>query len=109
MDDDLSLGLIVIVVLCFIVIAMSVHKMAFASEYFSVSDKNDVRYKTELQQSMFDNAEPPVFYNFGSAADINNSLQAAAKKAPDSSSFGNRSGMSDNNLQRTLEQSMVGL
>ncbi len=102
MEEDLALGLCIIKVLCLIVIAMSVHKMAYANEYFEGGCKpgQDPRYCS--QRSDFNNAEAPVFWNYGSADDINNALQAAVvhKESDDgasTSSFGNRD-LVDNKL-----------
>lgn len=87
MEDDLMLGLCIIKVLCLIVIAMSVHKMAYANEYFEGSFVDgckagvDPRYCGETSQSHFNNAEAPVFWNAGSFSTIDSALQTAAGQA----------------------------
>jgi hypothetical protein len=104
MEEDLALGLCIIKVLCLIVIAMSVHKMAYSNEYFGTGGTlagagmastplgygtaNGVNYLTETQQSMFNNAEPPVFWNIGDLQAQDESLQSAAAQGVDSSTYG---------------------
>lgn len=130
MEDDLALGFCIIKVLCLIVIAMSVHKLAYSNEYFESGRSGDMgasasmnpRHHHELERSMFNNAEPPVFWNQGNAESINAALQAAASGGVDSetygvagqtaaqvsSGFGNRSFATGENLNEKLGLSLVG-
>ncbi len=122
MEDDLSLGLCIIKVLCLIVIAMSAHRIAYSNEYLvggnglygngllsgqspGYGTSSGLRYAQEREQSMFNNAEPPVFYNLGDAETIASELNAAAAAGPAQSSFGNRSyasGINENKLENIL-------
>ncbi len=131
MDNDFALGYCVIKIVCLIVIAMSVHKIAYSREYMndglvgnqqvsvpgSFGTANGVRFYGETQQSMFNNAEPPVFWNMGSVEDSNAALQAAASMGQDketygtgeSSKFGNRSGAEGENLNYHIGNAIIGL
>ncbi len=110
MEEDLALGLCIIKVLCLIVIAMGVHRIAYSNEYlvgdaglygkgqlsgqgYSYGTGAQLGFAQVREQSMFNNAEPPVFYNLGDADSINAELQAAAALGVDKSysGFGNRS------------------
>lgn len=94
MEDDLALGLCIIKVLCLIVIAMGVHKVAYANEYMwsppSALNLQDQSQNSlhSYQASGFDNAEPPVFWNLGSVEAVDKELHAAAAMGVDSSTYG---------------------
>ncbi len=136
MDNDYALGYCLIKVICLIVIAISVHKLASSKEYMSGNNTlvgaqrvsvpnsfgtaNGVRFYSDVQQSMFNNAEPPVFWNMGSVEETNEALQAAASMGPDkmtygdtsvapTAGFGNRSFAEGDNLNQKLGNAIIGL
>jgi hypothetical protein len=95
-ESNIHVALCVIIVICFIVIAMSSYKSAFGSSYMSNSDyisdpssaigKANIRFAGESsQQGLAPSSgfigsginEPPVFYNTGSFEDVNKALQKA--------------------------------
>jgi hypothetical protein len=81
--DELYLGLCIIKVLCLIVIAMGINKMANQSSYFAdFTDPGRVRY---LGENSFPGAtsymsganEAPVFWNIGNLSEIDTAQQAS--------------------------------
>ncbi len=129
MDSDFSLGYCIIKIICLIVIAMSVHKIAYSREYMndglvgsqqvsvpgSFGTANGIRFYGETQQSMFNNPEPPVFWNAGSFEDSNSALQAAASMGVDKDTYGNvskfenRSFAEGENLNHHIGNAIIGL
>lgn len=80
-ESDIKMGLMVILVLCFIVIAMSQYKMAYCgSEYFNDAYKASLPFAGERSDRFIGGAEPPVFWNMGSVSETNDALQAAASQ-----------------------------
>ncbi len=130
MDSDFALGYCIIKIVCLIVIAMSVHKIAYSREYMndglvgeqsvsvpgSYGTANGVRFYGETQQSMFSNAEPPVFWNMGSIEDSNAALQAAAAMGSDKDTYGDVSGFGNRsyaegqnlNLNNRIGNAIIG-
>ena len=97
MDEDLKLGMYIIVVLCLIVIAMSQYNMAYGAMSFmqgeplgkalqAANSGPDLRFASRLStpgQSEFigtGSTEPPVFWNMGSVEDTDAALQSASKQ-----------------------------
>lgn len=99
MEEDLQLGLYVIVVLCFIVIAMAQYKLAYQSEYATGTDPMigqgsaaSMRFAGERETAGFvgsSGAEAPSFWNMGSVEETNAELQKAAAEQQ-KESFGNK-------------------
>lgn len=74
MDDDLNLGLYIIVVLCLVVLAMSAYKVAFGNDSYMTN-----RFATSRSDFMGSGAvEAPVFWNMGSVEETNKLQQEAA-------------------------------
>lgn len=90
MEDDLKLGLHIIVVLCLIVIAMSSYNMSYGPSYMSDDGTSgaNLRFAATTsgsngpQGSGFIGSgalEAPVFWNMGSVEATDKELQAAAR------------------------------
>jgi hypothetical protein len=90
MEDDLKLGLHIIVVLCLIVIAMSSYKIAYGELSFMTDGSSGAGLRfasstsgsTGPQGSGFIGSgglEAPVFWNMGSSEQVDKELQAAAR------------------------------
>ena len=82
MEDDLHIGLYIVVVLCLVVIAASAHKVAFtSSSYFGEADKAALAHRSERTDRFNGGGyEPPVFWNMGSVKETNEALQAASQE-----------------------------
>ncbi len=115
MEDDLCLGLCVIKVLCLIVIAMSLHKIAYSNEYMwnppsalSLHDQSQlplISHHASHQVSSFNGGEPPVFWNLGDVESVNEELQNASKStAPDF----NTSNFAGQPLEAKLHKALSG-
>ena len=86
MEEDLQLGLCIIKVLCLIVIAMSVHKLAYSAEPMTdrlvgASGMRFAGVNSQVGLSGFSGDgqyESPVFWNQGSVEETNAALQAAS-------------------------------
>jgi hypothetical protein len=99
MEDDLKLGLHIIVVLCLIVIAMSAYNVSYGPSYMTDDGSSgaNLRFAATTsgsngpQGSGFMGSgqlEAPVFWNMGSVEQTDQELQAAArdKRSADASS-----------------------
>lgn len=92
MSDDMHSGLCYVMVLCLLVIAMSMHRMAYGQySYFNdqvggtvgagalSGSATNPRYMTQVQGGLSSfNGEPPVFWNLGDVESINSALQEGA-------------------------------
>ncbi len=69
------------------------------------------RFYTEAQQSMFNNPEPPVFWNLGDVEATNAALQTAVHQSEEmgKSTFDNRSSLTSDNINSKLPAALIGL
>lgn len=89
MEDDLKLGLHIIVVLCLIVIAMSSYNLSYGPSFMADGTSGaNLRFASTTsgsngpQGSGFTGSgqlEAPVFWNMGSVEQVDQELQAAAQ------------------------------
>lgn len=96
MEDDLKLGLHIIVVLCLIVIAMSAYNVSYGPSYMTDGSSGaNLRFAATTsgsngpQGSGFIGSgqlEAPVFWNMGSVEATDKELQAAARDKKSSAS-----------------------
>jgi hypothetical protein len=85
MEEDLQLGLCIIKVLCLIVIAMSLHRMAYPPEYFVGEQMGKASLPHFAERTDFGTShfigdgqnDKPVFWNLGDVESTNAALQAA--------------------------------
>jgi len=104
MEDDLNLGLHIIVVLCLIVIAMSAYNFSYSSSFMTDGTSGaGLRFasttsgSTGPQGSGFTGSgalEAPVFWNMGSVEQVDRELQAAAVDLASSADADTSSGFS---------------
>jgi hypothetical protein len=87
MDEGLVSALCVAKIVFYLVVALSVWRISQGPR--SVEGMGNIRSLTETQQSMFNNGEPPVFWNLGDVESVNKELQSATKKEAVVSGFGN--------------------
>lgn len=85
MDSDLEFGMCVVKLLCAIVIAMSLYKMASIQSYNysymtdGLGHGHNVRFETEKSHFIGDGQiGAPNFWNMGSVEETNAALQAAS-------------------------------
>lgn len=93
MEDDLHLGLYVVLVLCAIVIAMSLYKLAYSDSYMTGNQGAASLRVMGSERSDFmgsGSVEPPVFWNMGSVEDTNTLLQNAAASPDATETFKSR-------------------
>lgn len=80
MDDEMHLGLCIIKVLCLLVIAMSLHKMANPYSYMAepMNPRDAIMADSRSNFLGDGQTQPPVFWNIGSVEDTDLLLQQAA-------------------------------
>lgn len=92
MDQDLYLGFCIVKVLCLIVIAMSLHRLAYPREYFGNAEelgKAGLPHLAERTDKFIGSGanEAPVFWNIGDLEAVSSGLHEASAAPAESENF----------------------